>query len=111
MHLDRNLYYPGDTIRFQAYIRDRKSGIIGSESISLHSLLLNQAHRTIDSARFRIVNCTASGWLKIPKTIPPGNFSVLAFTSMMMNYDPEFVFSVPIRIDERKTANWNRPDN
>ena len=104
MHLDRNLYHPGDTIRFQAYIRDRKSGIMGSESISLHSLLLNQAHRTIDSARFRIANCTASGWLKIPETITPGNFSVTAFTSMMMNYDPEFVFSVPIRIDEQKNA-------
>jgi len=29
MHLDRNLYHPGDTIRFQAYVRDRKSGIFG----------------------------------------------------------------------------------
>ena len=42
LHLDRNLYHPGDTIRFQAYIRDRMSGIIGSESISLYSFLLNQ---------------------------------------------------------------------
>ena len=111
MHLDRNLYHPGDTIRFQAYIRDRKSGIVGAESISLYSLLLNQAHMTIDSARFRIVNCTASGWLKIPETIPLGNYSVLAYTSMMMNYDPEFVFSVPIRIDERKTVRLGTNSN
>ena len=103
LHLDRNLYYAGDTIRFQAYIRDRQSGIFDSESISLHSLLLDQAHRTIDSARFRVVNSTASGWLKIPVSIDPGNYSVLAFTSMMMNYDPEFVFTIPIRIDERNT--------
>jgi hypothetical protein len=103
LHLDRNLYYAGDTIRFQAYIRDRQSGIFGSESISLHSLLVDQSHRTIDSARFRIVNSTASGWLKIPVSIAPGNYSVLAFTSMMMNYDPEFVFSIPIKVDERKT--------
>jgi hypothetical protein len=105
LHLDRNLYHPGDTVRFQAYIRDRKTGITGSASISLYSLLLNQAHKTIDSARFRITNSTASGWLKIPETIPNGIYSVLAFTSNMMNYDPEFVFSVPIRIDELKPAN------
>jgi hypothetical protein len=104
LHLDRNHYHAGDTIRFQAYIRDRMSGIIGSESISLYSLLLNQTHKPIDSARFRIVNFTTSGWLKIPETISSGNYSVLAYTSMMMNYDPECVFSVPVRIDERKTS-------
>jgi hypothetical protein len=105
LHLDRNLYHRGDTIRFQAYIRDRKTGITGAASISLYSLLLNQAHMTIDSARFRIVNSAASGWLKIPETVPYGNYSVLAFTSMMMNYDPEFVFTVPIRIDKLKPDN------
>ena len=50
------------------------------------------------------MNFGASGWLKIPEAIPLGNYSVMAYTSMMMNYDPEFVFSVPIRIDERKTV-------
>jgi hypothetical protein len=104
LHLDRNLYHPGDTIRFQAYIRDRNSGIFGSESISLFTLLLNKAHETVDSARFRIMNFGASGWLKIPQTIPLGNYSVLAYTSMMMNYDPEFVFSIPIRIEEQRNA-------
>jgi hypothetical protein len=104
LHLDRNLYHPGDTIRFQAYVRDRKTGIIGSESISLYSLLLNQAHKTIDSARFRIIFSTSSGWLKIPPKTPSGNYSVLAYTSMMMNYDPEFVFSTPVRIDEPETS-------
>ena len=104
LHLDRNLYHPGDTIRFRAYIRDRKTGIIGSESISLYSLLLNQAHQTIDSARFRIIFSTSSGWLKIPPKTPSGNYSVLAYTSMMMNYDPEFVFSTPVRIDEMESS-------
>jgi hypothetical protein len=53
LHLDRNHYHAGDTIRFQAYIRDRMSGIAGSESISLFSLLLNQARENVDSSRFR----------------------------------------------------------
>lgn len=104
LHLDRNLYHPGDTVMFQAYIRNRRSGIFETRSISLYSVLLNQNHEILDSARFRIFNSTAAGWLKVPDTLASGNYSVLAYTSMMMNYDPEFVFSVPVRIDQLRSV-------
>jgi len=104
LHLDRNLYYPGDTIRFGAYIRDRQTGIFDTKSISLYSLLLNSGNTTVDSARFRITNATASGWLKVSDEAPPGDYSILAFTGRMMNYDPEYVFSVPVRINKSQTA-------
>jgi hypothetical protein len=98
LHLDRNLYYTGDTIRFKAYIRDRQTGIFETKSISLYSLLLNSDHVTVDSARFRINYSTASGWLKVPETIPPGDYSILAFTSDQMNYSPDFAFRTPVRV-------------
>src|SRR5512133_360047 len=97
IHTDRNLYNTGDTIRFQAFIRDRQTGIIETPSISLFVLLLNSDHVTIDSARFRISYSTASGWLKIPEITPLGNYSILAYTSDQMNYSTEFAFRTPIR--------------
>ncbi|HPT22309.1 MAG TPA: hypothetical protein PLR88_10210 [Bacteroidales bacterium] len=99
LHLDRNLYHPGDTVRFQAYIRDSQTGVIETKSISLYALLLNSNHATIDSARFRIIYSTASGWLKIPEAVTPGDYSILAFTSSNMNFNPEFSFTTPVRID------------
>lgn len=99
LHIDRNLYHSGDTIRFQGYIKDRQTGIFETKSISLFSLLINSAGKTIDSARFRITNSTSSGWLKVPENIQAGDYSIISFTSSMMNYDPSFAFSVPIRID------------
>jgi hypothetical protein len=99
LHLDRNLYHPGDTIRFQAYIKDRQTGVFETKSISLHCLLATFAGATVDSARFRIINSSASGWLKIKDDQQTGDYSVLAFTSMMMNYGPEYIFSAPVRID------------
>ncbi|MBK9391156.1 MAG: hypothetical protein IPN68_13545 [Bacteroidetes bacterium] len=100
IHTDRNLYNTGDTIRFQAFIRDRQTGVIETPSISLFVLLLNSDHVTIDSARFRISYSTASGWLKIPEITALGNYSILAYTSDQMNYSPEFAFKTPIRIDK-----------
>ncbi|MFC2104250.1 hypothetical protein ACFLS4_02730 [Bacteroidota bacterium] len=102
IHLNRNLYYPGDTIRFQAYIRDRQTGVLMTHSISLYAMLLNSNHETVDSARFRINNSIASGWLEIPDSVAIGDYSVLAFTSKMMNFNPEFAFTTPIRISERR---------
>jgi hypothetical protein len=102
LHIDRNLYHPGDTIRFQGYIRDRQTGIFETKSLSLYVLLLDQARRTVDSARFRISNSTSPGWLKIPDTAPLNDYLLVAFTSNMMNFDPQYSFSAPFRIDKMR---------
>ncbi len=99
LHLDRNLYEPGDTIRFQAYIRDGRTGIFGTESSTLYTILINRNHITIDSARFRISYPAIPGWLVIPEKCTPGDFSILAFTSSDMNFNPKYAFSTPVRID------------
>lgn len=99
LHIDRNFYHPGDTIRFEAYIKDRQTGIFETKSISLYSLLVSSSYKTIDSARFRVINSTASGWLRIPDEIPSGNYKMISFTGSMMNYDPSYIFSTPVRID------------
>jgi hypothetical protein len=100
LHIDRNLYYTGDTIRFQAYIRDSQTGVIETLSKSLYVLLLNSDHVTLDSARFRIAYSTSSGWLKVPDTIPVGFYSIVAFTSDQMNFDPKFAFNTPVRVEK-----------
>jgi hypothetical protein len=99
LHLDRNLYHPADTIRFQAYIRDSRTGVFGTESSSLYALIINSEHITIDSARFRIIYPAVPGWLVIPEKIQPGDYSVLAFTSTDINFSPKYAFSTPVRID------------
>jgi hypothetical protein len=115
LHLDRNLYHGGDTIRFQAYIRDSQTGVFKTESSALYTFLINSNHVTIDSARFRIIHPIVSGWLKVPEDMPPGDYSILAFTSIDMNYSPEFAFIAPVKIDnfrpsqnETKTEIKNR---
>ncbi len=106
LQLDRNIYHPGDTIRFQGFIRDSRTGVFGTESTSLFAILINSQRETIDSARFRINFPTVSGWLEIPDYTLSGDYSVLAFTSTDMNFSPDYTFSTPIIID-RFTASVN----
>ncbi|MBK7711334.1 MAG: hypothetical protein IPJ37_10575 [Bacteroidales bacterium] len=104
IHSDRNFYHGGDAIRFQAYIRDSRTGIFETESTTLYVLLLNSDRVTIDSARFRIMYAEATGWLKVPDDIPSGDYSILAFTSNGMNFSPEFTFTSRVRIDSFLSA-------
>jgi len=90
LHIDRNQYHAGDTIRFRTYIRNYQTGKFETKSISLYCLLLDEAGQTIDSARLRITNSAISGWLSIPDNVIPGIYSVLSFTGRMMDYDPKF---------------------
>jgi len=92
LHIDRNIYSSGDTIRFHAYIRDRESGRIETKSRSLFVLLIDKNGQSIDSARFRIENSTASGWLKFKSSELFGLHYIVGFTSEMMNFSADYAF-------------------
>ena len=92
VHLDRNMYKPGDTIYFQAYIRDRFTNEFESKSASLYALLFDDNRVEIDSSRFKIDNSTCSGWMSIPLKSKSGKYHFVAFTSIMQNFDPSEAF-------------------
>lgn len=107
VHLDRNVYLPGDTLYFQAYVRNRYTTLFNSESTSLYALLTNEQQAMVDSSRFRIDNSTASGWMVLPPAAVPGNYHFTAFTSGMQNNDPLEAFQLDLKVREPST-NQNR---
>ena len=98
VHLDRNMYKPGDTIYFQAYIRNRFTNEFETTSVSLYAILFNDRQMTIDSSRFKIENSMSSGWMTIPRVTEPGKYHFVAFTGMMENFDPADAFQVDLKI-------------
>lgn len=100
VHLDRNIYKPGDTIFFQAYVRDRFTGNFESRSVALYVLLFNEKKIMIDSSRFKINNFTSSGWMAIPIKAEVGKYHFVAFTGMMQNFDPADAFQLDLHVKE-----------
>jgi len=98
VHLDRNMYRPGDTIYFQAYIRDRFTDEFESKSVSLYALLFDDKKAKVDSSRFRIDNSTVSGWMSIPAGATSGKYHFVAFTSLMQNFDPSDAFQTDLLV-------------
>lgn len=102
VHTDRNSYRPYDTIHFQAYIRNRFTGVYESSCTSLYALLFNRENGIADSSRFKIAGSTSSGWMTIPADAKPGRYHFAAFTSRMQNYDPSDAFQIDLTIREIK---------
>ena len=98
VHLDRNKYKPGDTIFFQAYIRNRFTAQLETSSVTLYALLFNEGKMTVDSSRFKIENSLSSGWMTIPPDAEPGQYHFVAFTSMMQNYKQDDAFYVDLNV-------------
>jgi len=103
VHLDRNIYQPGDTIFFQAYIRDRFTGVFQSKSVSFYALLLNEKGEMADSSRYKVDNSTASGWMTVPQNAALGKYHFSAFTSQMQNYNPVEAFQVDLIVKEAES--------
>jgi len=98
VQLDRNVYKPGDTIFFQAYIRDRFTGNFESKSASLYVLLTNEKKALVDSSRYKIDYSTASGWIPVPVNAENGKYHIAAFTSSMQNSDPVEAFQLDLYV-------------
>lgn len=98
VHLDKNKYKPGDTIYFQAYIRDRFTNEFVSRSVSLYALLFDDKNIKVDSSRFKIDHSTCSGWMSIPLKSTSGKYHFVAFTSIMQNFEPSKAFMTDLFI-------------
>lgn len=99
VHTDRNMYYPGDTLHFQAYVKDRLSGEFESNSTLMYAMLYNRQKELVDSVRFKIDGSTSSGWMAIPFNVKPGKYYFAAFTSGMQNYNPADAFHLDLYVD------------
>ncbi len=109
VHLDRNIYRPGDTIFFQAYVRDRFSAVFRTTSVHLYALLFNSSRILADSSRYKIENSTTSGWMTIPAKAEPGKYHFAAFTSQMQNNNPVEAFQVDLLVKESGNNPGKKP--
>jgi hypothetical protein len=96
LQFDKNIYIPGDTIWFKAYLFTGSDPSLISKNFyaDLSDLNGNVIQRRIAP----IFESTASGSFIIPFAFKGNYFHLRAYTSWMMNFDTAFIFEKDIRI-------------
>ncbi len=96
LHLDRENYLAGDTIWWKAYLlSDYLPDTISS---TVYTELVAEDGSIISRHVFPVLAGSAYGQLEIPDTISSGNYLLRAYTSVMEQLWPDFLFQKPVYV-------------
>ena len=106
IHIDRNVYVPGEKIWFKAYIADalthiptKKSKYIYVEMINSKDSLVTRVKVLPDS-----IHQQYHGYLFLSDLIPEGNYTIRAYTRFMENLGEDYFFQRNIYIGQLNTG-------
>lgn len=83
LHCDKTLYTNSETIWFAAYLTNNRGTPIALHN-TLSVALFNEESKTINlSELYAMENGLASGSIRLPDSIPPGNYRLFAYTNIV----------------------------
>lgn len=91
---DKDIYSPGEVIWFKAWVDSRAGLSPESLSQALNVALYDASGQVVAGDRFRIVNGTVEGDLKLPSIMTLGSHFLAAYTQVMSG--PEEAFIKPV---------------
>ncbi|MDT3401159.1 hypothetical protein [Mucilaginibacter terrae] len=102
INTDRNVYFKGDTIWFNAYIVSGTGNQLSSLSGALYVELLVNSGK-ISELKIPVFNGLAKGCIATDHTIADGDYSIRAYTRLMRN-DPASFFQKNVYIGDSKVT-------
>ena len=105
LHTDREVYAPGDTLWFKAYVRNESSLYKSDFSRDLFVYLADGEGRVITDTRYLINDSGSKGQLVLNEKLDEGVYTLVVYSSWMKNFGVEEVFSkrIEMRYETRTT--------
>jgi hypothetical protein len=100
IHLDKQLYKPGEQIWFKAYISSTLSEKYSSLSNDLYIKVFDVFGNELAWKRYPVMNNTATGVIDIPNSVEEGKYILTAFTGWMKNMDVTDVYPFELVISK-----------
>jgi hypothetical protein len=100
VHLDKQLYKPGEQIWFKAYISSTLYDNNSSLSSDLYIKVFDVFGNELAWKRYPVENNTATGVIDIPNSVEEGKYLLTAFTGWMKNMDVTDLYPVELIISK-----------
>lgn len=104
VHFDKDVYLPGETIWFKAYLFSGFS--LSATSRNFYAELINDKGVILQRKVYPIVESTTAGSFNLPDSLTASNLIYRGYTSWMLNFDTAFIFQKNITV-----INKNAPSN
>jgi hypothetical protein len=96
IHFDKEVYLPGETIWFKAYLFE--DYIPAAKSTNFYTSLYDENGKLVQQQLCPIFNGTADGHFQIPDSLQSKQLICRAYTTWMLNLDTTFLFTKAIRL-------------
>jgi len=103
LHTDRDYYYPRESIWFKAYMGYSLPMLRDTLSRTLYVELISPERKAVDTKVYRIEKGVSSGDIKLPDSLPSGQYYLRAYTNWMRNYGDSAFFVKPVPV-----LSWNQ---
>ncbi len=90
LHLDRTMLRPGESVWFNAYLRNAGDLLPSIQSQMLQVQLLNPQGAVIQSKKYLALQGIAAGEFDFPPNLPGGMYKIRAFSNWMLNFNDVF---------------------
>ncbi len=98
LHTDKTYYSPGESIWFQTYITSGPENQPSSLSQPLYVQLIDNLQKLITQKVIKTTKGFGAGVIDVTDSLITGNYTLVAFTNWMRNFDEDFFFRKKISI-------------
>jgi hypothetical protein len=96
IHFDKEVYFPGETIWFKAYLFEEYLPSV--RSTNFYASLYDEEGKLIQQQLCPIFNGSTDGHFQIPDSLKSKQLICRAYTTWMLNFDTTFLFTRAIRL-------------
>src|SRR5688572_27119338 len=90
IHYDKEYYVAGETVWMKAYLfSDGKPSSISS---NLFLQLVDSRGEIVNNSKFPVMGAISKGNIRLPDSLPQGNYYIRALTPYMLNFDESFIY-------------------
>ena len=104
LHIDRELYAPGDDIWFKSYLVSGINNKLVPGYKNIYVQLIAESEEVVSNRLLLSKDGTAHGDIQLPLEIADGNYTIRAFTRYLTNFDTESYFHKKIIISGSKNS-------
>jgi hypothetical protein len=105
LHVDRDKYFSGEDVWFEAYLVDALDHLLTDHSKNLHIDLISPSLQIISSKIIKLEGGLGNGDFKLPDNLISGRYRIRAYTNYMRNFSDQLFFNKEISIIGKNEQN------
>lgn len=98
LHIDREVYSPGDNIWFKSYLINGENHKLISDYRNIYVQLISERGEIIDSCMMLSLNGVAANNFLLSDSIPEGSYTLRAYTKYLLSFGEESLFHKKIAV-------------